>query len=322
MGATWIAKPVMALSADEIDLWHSIDWGLNLAPSQTPAWGRAGTLLGVEPILVFSPERKTTALFFKKGNEAECVNGPVHDWSCLESATEQNELIGMSVHALLKCRSGISQVTLRPRMAEKDLGLFMEKSAFPADRVERSSTLTIPLETSDETTLFESLGPRVRHEVRRALRADVATEIHAAGKIIEPFWQRCSELYTKKQLWLPPLEWIRTLVDDPYQRASIIRSTHLPTGSLCEVLTVGTGTVGFNLFSSESRNPPYPNLSLNAVAQWTTAKFLRESGFRIYDLNGIAHHDSQEPGFRGVDAYKRKFKGRILEFAHPMLRFG
>ncbi len=322
MGATWIAKPVRALSADEIDRWHTLDWGRNLSPSQTPAWGGAGKVLGVEPILVFSPERRISALFFTKGNEAECVNGPVHDWSIPGSATEQNELIGMTVHALLKCRPEVTQVTLRPRMTEVELGHFIERSAFPSDRVDRSSTMTIPLETPGESSLFESLGSRIRHEVRRAVRGEVTTEVHDAEKVIEPFWERCSDLYKKKALWLPPIEWIRSMVNDPHQRALFVRSLHLPTGSLCEVLSVSPGPVAFNLFSVESRNPSCPNLSLNAVAQWTTAKILRERGLQAYDLNGIAHRDSQDSGFTGVDAYKRKFKGRIIEFAHPMLRFG
>ncbi len=322
MGATWIAKPVRALSADEIDRWHALNWGRNLSPSQTPAWGKAGRVLGVEPILVFSLERRISALFFVKGTEAECVNGPVHDWSSPGSATEQNELIGMTVHALLKCRPEVTQVTLRPRMADTEFGLFIERSAFPADRVDRTSTMTIPLEATGESTLFESLGSRIRHEVRRAVRGEVVAEVHEAAQVIEPFWERCSDLYTKKELWLPPIEWIRALVDDPHQRALIVRSLHLPTGSLCEVLSVSPGPVAFNLFSAESRDPSCPNLSLNAVAQWTTVKTLRERGLQAYDLNGLAHRDAQDSGFTGVDAYKRKFKGRILEFAHPTLRFG
>jgi hypothetical protein len=322
MGATWIAKPVRALSTEEMDLWYSTDWGLNLSPSQTPAWGKAGTFLGVEPILVFSPERKTSALFFRKGSEAECANGPVHDWSQLESAAEQNELIGMTVHALLKCRPEVTQVTLRPRMTEEDLPRFIGRSAFPADRVEYSSTMILPIDGLDESTLFESLGPRIRHEVRRAIRAEVITEVYEAGSVIEPFWERCSELYAKKEIWFPPLEWMRSLVNEPQQRASITRSLHLPTGSLCEVLSVSTGPVAFNLFTAESRKTSCPNLSLNALAQWTTAKILRERGLIAYDLNGIAHRDSRDPGFTGVDAHKRKFKGRILNFAYPALRFG
>jgi hypothetical protein len=207
-------------------------------------------------------------------------------------------------------------------MLEQDLCLFTERSAFPLDRVERSSTLAIPLDTPNETALFGSLGPRVRHEIRRALRAEVITEIREAERSIETFWSSCENLYKKKGLWLPPLEWVRLLIAEPHQRTFMVRSTHLPTGSFCEILTVVAGSTGFNLFTHETRNSGCPNLSLNAVGQWMTAKTLREKGLRFYDLNGIAHPESQDPGFRGVDAHKRKYKGRILEFAHPVLRFG
>jgi hypothetical protein len=323
MGATWIAKPVKSLSAGDLSAWQSLDWGPNLAPSQTPAWGRAGLILGVEPILVFSPERTVSALFFRNGSEAECVNGPVYDWTRIASPGEQNELIGMTVHALLQCRPEITRVTLRPRMAESDLEGFLGRSAFPADGVDRSATLMLNLDIRDEKTLFESLGPRIRHEVSRAERAGVITEVADTGSGIGPFWERCAKLYSAKQLWLPPLEWIQALMNTPDRGTFIVRSTHPSTGSLGELLIFSTGSRAFNLFAAETRAPDCPNLSLNAPAQWAATKVLRNLGIQTYDLNGISHPDAEStPGFEGVNAYKRKFKGREMRFAHPLLRFG
>ena len=323
MGATWIAKPVKALTAGETAEWRCVEWGTNLAPSQTPAWGMAGLHLGVEPILVFSPERRISALFFRNGTEAECVNGPVYDWSRIETGTEQNELIGMTVHALLKCRPEITRVTLRPRMPADNLTPFLERSAFPEDGVDRSSTSIVNIESSSDSELFQNLGSRIRHEVRRSERSGVRSEILDTSSALDGFWQRCSELYRDKELWLPPIGWIRTLADQSQNGVSIFRSTHPTTGSLCEVMTFAVGTQAFNLFAAETRSPDCPNLSLNAVAQWEAIRTLRSQGIRAYDLNGIAHPMTETPGtFRGVDAYKRKFKGRLIEFAHPLIRFG
>jgi hypothetical protein len=323
MGATWIAKPVKSLSAGDLSDWQSQDWGPNLAPSQTPAWGRAGLILGVEPILVFSPDRRISALFFRNGSEAECVNGPVYDWTKIASPAEQNELIGMTVHALLQCRPEITRVTLRPRMAESDLEQFLGRSAFPSDGLDRSATLTLNLDTPSEQTLFQSLGPRIRHEVSRAERAGVITEIVDTGLSIDLFWQRCATLYSARQLWLPPVEWIRALIHTPERGTFIIRSTHPSTGSLGELLVFSTGSRAFNLFAAETRAPHCPNLSLNAPAQWAAIKILRNLGIKTYDLNGISHPDAESaPGFEGVNTYKRKFKGREMRFAHPLLRFG
>ncbi len=323
MGATWIAKPVSALTTGELKEWHGVDWGPNLAPSQTPEWGTAGIQLGVEPILVFSPERRISALFFRKGSEAECANGPVYEWTRIDSATEQNELIGMTVHALLKCNPEITRVTLRPRMAEAELDPFLERTAFPADGVDRSSTMILSLQSPDESDLFQTLGPRIRHEVRRAGRSQVKTEQLDSASAMAPFWKRCSDLYSKKGLWIPPVDWIRSFVDHPDHGISIFRSTHLPTGSLCEVLVFEAGTSAFNLFAAESRTSDCPNLSLNASAQWEAIKTLHKLRLRTYDLNGVSHPDTETPeGFLGVDAYKKKFKGRSVRFAHPVLRFG
>ncbi len=322
MGATWIAKPVKALSAGEIEDWYGLDWGPNLAPSQTPDWGLAGIHLGVEPILVFSPERRISALFLRSGTEAECVNGPVYDWSCNRTAAEQNELIGMTVHALIQCRPNITRVTLRPRLQEKDLDSFLEKSAFPTDGVDRSSTLRLKLDTPEEGGLFESLGSRIRHEVRRAIRDHSRAEHLDAKMAIDDFWNRCSSFYTKKNLWLPSREWIHQLLARPDSGALLIRAIHEPSQSTCELLAFPAGRCVFNLFAAESRSTSCPNLSLNALAQWEAMRAFRARGYRTYDLNGISNPGSHDPEFQGVDTYKRKFKGELLQFAHPLLRFG
>jgi hypothetical protein len=271
--------------------------------------------------VVFSPEREISAVFILSDGRAECVNGPVFSWATLRSAEEQNELIGMCVHALLKSSPRTTSVSLRPRLEEKELTLFERRSAFPFDSVDQSATLEFDLRIESEGRLRQSLGPRIRHEITRSLRAGAETAIIDPGSGIADFWGKVMPFYRKRGLWIPDLTWAQALCRGPDARIRIYRTVHPASGAEDQALVLKSGSRAYNLFSCSKRSEA--NLNLNALTQWTALCDQRAAGVLTYDLNGILHPSASEvESFRGVDLHKRKFKGIEIRHSNPLIRFG
>jgi hypothetical protein len=321
MASTWIAKPFSALTANELQAWAGMRNASLRAPSQTLAWAEASLTLGAGCHVIFSPESEISAVFILGEGHAECVNGPVFDWNALRSAEEQNELIGMCVHALLKSAPKTTSVSLRPRLEENELNLFEKRSAFPFDSVDRSATLEFDLQVESERRLLQSLGQRIRHEINRSLRAGSQTTIIDPVSGIVDFWGKVMPFYRSRGLWIPDLTWAQAMCRGPDVAIRIYRTVHPASGAEDQALVLKSGNRAYNLFSCSTRGEA--NLNLNALTQWTALRDQRASGVLKYDLNGILHPSASESGsFRGVDLHKRKFKGIEVRHSNPLIRFG
>ncbi|NDG85943.1 MAG: hypothetical protein EBX52_13020, partial [Proteobacteria bacterium] len=161
--ANWISKPVSALSQQEQELWRAMRLP-DLPLSQELSWGRAVLAIESGAWIVFSPERRVSALFMISGTDAECVNGPVLDWSGIESARELNERIGTVVYALHQAHPALQNIRLRPRLLKEQFEFLRTHSAFPLDQVDRACTAVIRLKSTPEEQ-WRALPGRVRHEV-------------------------------------------------------------------------------------------------------------------------------------------------------------
>lgn len=328
--ANWISKPVSALSPNEQSLWRSM--GLSNPPlSQDLSWGRAAMAIGSGAWVVFSPERRVSALFLISGDEAECVNGPVLDWPRIDSARELNEQLGMAVYALHQACPGLKSIRLRPRLSPAEFEFLRAHSAFPVDRIDRACTSVIPLRASQEEQ-WRSLPGRIRHEVSRSFRAGVRVTERDAGEDLAGFWNKVLPFYAKRGLYAPGPAFMEAMLGGGGIRGRVFTAALSASGVESEagILVVDSGETGFYLYAYEERAEGCPNVSLNAPAQWEALKHLIGQGVRRYDLNGILHPQERSlapegpdlEGFRGVDAYKRKFKGDAVEYVVPSLGFG
>jgi hypothetical protein len=321
--AQWIAKPLSQLNEKEVQIWNSMVLS-GLPLSQGIAWGRAIQASGGECFIVFSPERRVSALFMVAGIEAECVNGPVMDWARTPNAQELNEQFGMVVYALHQCLPRLKKIRLRPRLSLEGLDFLRAHLAFPMDRVDQARTRLILLESTPESHWVE-LSPRIRQEISRAQRSGVTVSVRDAQERFKDFWDQVRAFYQARGLYAPEDSFVEALLQDSEMRGQVISSRHEPSRSFCEILVINYKGVGYYFYAHESRGETCPKVSLNVCAQWEAMKELIARGVKGYDLNGILHPDHQNAenaAYAGVDAYKRKFRGETVDYASPLICFG
>jgi hypothetical protein len=325
--ADWISKPVSALNDQELALWRAMRLPA-LPLSQEISWGRAALAIGRDARVVFSPQRRVSALFLISGDQAECVNGPVLDWPRIGNSRELNEQLGMVVYALHRAVPGLRSILLRPRLSGSEYEFLRNHSAFPVDRIDRASTVVIPVGSSCEWQ-WQALPGRIRHEVSRAHRAGARARVRDAKEGFAGFWDSLLAFYQKRSLFAPELRFMEALLGQEGVRAWIVTSRHLSSASEAGVLVVNTQETAFYLYAYEERTEECPNISLNALAQWDALRLMIDAGIQNYDLNGILNplersdvaHEGGAGGFRGVDAYKRKFKGVQVDYIIPSIVF-
>jgi hypothetical protein len=338
MSASWIVKPVSSLSKEEMGLWHSIrHTGTPL--SQTIAWASAAESLNGECIAVFSPERQVSAIYFISNEDAECVNGPILNWENIRTSDDLNEQISMAVFALFQGCPWLKSIRIRPRLDQKRFLFLAKNSAFPITQTDLAQTLLIPLDDSPQK-MWAQLPARIRHEVNRARSTGVKTETLDLKSNLSRFWNQIRDFYQSRNLFVPEEVWIRSLLthffdfsslSDPVnapqltdQYAQIIRSSHPDSGSFSEILVLHLQDISYYFYAHEQRTESCPNISLNACAQWEAIQSAALQGSTYYDLNGVLHPDHQSPEtetYRGVDTYKRKFKGKELDYFSPLITF-
>ncbi len=325
MGATWIAKPIAALNQSEIKLWKRLSHH-NTPVSQTLAWGKSIDSIHGKSILVFSPERNISGLFMIEGSRAECVNGPVLDWTSIQDASSLNEQVSLVVYALHQSHPQTTEVLLRPRLLESQFKFLEQHLAFPIEQCDQAQTMTLALK-GDEQSLFLSLPAKIRHEIKRAENSNIEYSVRDARENLENFWSRTVEFYQSKSLFIPPHEWIKSLITnsvDPIS-SSIITVRHQPSQSVSEIMILHLHGISFYFYAYEMRTESCPNISLNTYAQWQALCLSQTKGSHTYDLNGLLHPSQKSEDdhhYRGVDFYKRKFKGQELNYFSPLIQFG
>jgi hypothetical protein len=295
--------------------------------SQTLEWAAAMGVASGDPFLVFSPERKVSAVFLISGAEAECVNGPVLNWAEIRTAQELNEQVSMVVYALHQSNPAIRSIRIRPRISKEQFDFLASHLAFPVDRVDQARTMILDLKESEEAQ-WKALPPRIRNEISRSMRGGVQVSTRSTEEGLSRFWKATCEFYQNRGLFVPGEEWVRSLLlghSESTMRSFLIEASHEASGSRAELLLLVCGGVGFYFFAHEKRAETCPNVSLNICAQWEAIKTCIQSGITQYDLNGVADPNqdaSEKASFSGVDIYKRKFKGREVLYLNPIICFG
>ncbi len=327
MSGSWIAKPLGSLGTEERAMYRAL-YRPDFPLSQSLEWGHAFSAPDRHPFVVFSPERKAASLFAvsRDGTEAECVNGPVLDWERIRDPRGLNEQISMSVFALHQAKPGLRSVRLRPRLGLPEFEFLREHLAFPLDRVDYARTMVLDLADSVDGQ-WRSLPSRIRSEIKRSHRHGVRVELVSDVEAIDDFWAKTRAFYHSRGLPIPDRDWIHGLLSGRGERgieSDVITAFHEKSGSEASLLLLRFGGVGIYFFAHESRGLECPNLSLNVSAQWEAMKACMGSGLRHYDLNGILPPKHGEGGvdpYQGVDFYKRRFKGREVEYCNPLIRF-
>jgi len=321
--ASWIVKPVGALTPEEMKSWTDLSW-MDMPPSQTLAWGGAVEAVSGKGVIVFSRELRISALFIVSGLEAECINGPVMDWEAIRSSEILNQAIARVVHALVHANPDLVSIRLKPRLRSGPFGFLSDHLAFPVDRVDRSHTLMINL-APDEEAQWSQLPSRIRHEISRARKAGVQVSLHQDSEAIFSFWSGVRNFYGSRGLYAPEYSFVESLLfsDCPGLEGQVIRAEHPESGSFSELLLIHVGSRSYYFYAFDQRTETCPNISLNACAQWEAIREAARRGSLTYDLNGILKKGGADPGsFSGVDQYKRKFKGEEVEWFSPLICFG
>lgn len=340
MSGAWIAKPLASLSSVERTLFQEIrSSGTPL--SQSLAWTDAAAAVRGNPFVVFSKDRGVSAVFLMEDSQhgagrsgliAECVNGPVLAWDRIRGSQELNEQISMVVYALHQTHPHLESILIRPRVSESQLQFLKNHCAFPIHSVDEARTLVLDLDET-ESLQWGHLPSGIRSEVSRAQRAGVRAVRVPWMKGLSSFWQATREYYRDRGVFVPGEEWIRALTPespgaipkDSKIEIHLIAAEHSESSSVAELLMVIHEGTGYYLFAHERRGAGCPKLSLNLLAQWEALRICIESGARCYDLNGVSNPQSQkemEDSFRGVDFYKRRFKGREVVYFQPLIVFG
>ena len=325
MIGSWIAKPLSSLGAEERSMYRAL-YRPDFPLSQSLEWGHALSAPNRQPFVVFSPERRVAALFTVSGDEAECVNGPVLDWERIRDSKVLNEQISMSVYALHQAKPSLRSIRLRPRLGARDFEFLRDHLAFPIDRMEHARTMILDLAHS-ESEQWMNLPPRIRSEIKRSARCGVRVESSPAGGVVSGFWRKTRDFYLARGLPIPDENWIQSLLLGTGEwgiESEVITAIHEESQSEASLLLLRFGGVGIYFFASEKRGPECPNLSLNVCAQWEAVRVCIKAGLRFYDLNGILSSrpkDGEMDPYRGVDFYKRRFKGREVEYCNPLIRF-
>ena len=326
MSASWIVKPIRDLSVDEIRQWNELRFAQ--APlSQTLAWGNAIESLNGNSVVVFSPERKVSAVYVIFEDEAECINGPILNWQSINNAEDLNEQISMAVYALHQGHPYLKTIKIRPRLDQKNFLFLAKNLAFPIDQTDLAQTMLIPIADSEQKQWLQ-IPPRVRHEINRATHAGVKTESIRFEDGISDFWRKTRSFYESRSLFMPEEPWIHALLNHQNEsilEGEIIRASHTDSDSVSEILVLHTFDVSYYFYAHEQRSENCPNISLNACAQWAAIRSSLIKGSLYYDLNGTLHPEHSSPdnnSYSGVDQYKRKFKGKELDYFSPVICFG
>jgi lipid II:glycine glycyltransferase (peptidoglycan interpeptide bridge formation enzyme) len=321
MNASWISKPLSRLTDEDRLLWQKTDFQ-NLPLSQSLDWGHSVLSTGAQCILVFSPERKVSALFMIHAQKAECVNGPVLDWNSISSAQALNEQISMTVHALMKSTPGLTEIQLKPRLGTNEFEFLSRNLAFPIELTQEAATMLLQLETNEKAQ-WDSLPSKIRHEINRAQNESIQIQSRPGHENLESFWEKASEFHHSKGLFIPDFSWANTLTKSKIDSVSTIHSAlHPGSGSISECLVLRHRKHAVYLYAYEIRNAGLPNISMNALLQWEAMKNCIQEGCQVYDLNGISIlSDPEGDNFSGVDQYKRKYKGEVVHYHSPLIRF-
>ena len=323
----WIAKPLQKLSLEEQAQYRTL-YTPQTPLSQTLAWGKAIETAQGNVITVFSPDQCAFALYHFNNEElAECTNGPCLNWNLIQDQQKLEQMLSTLVYAFHQAKPKVKKIKIKPRLEEAQFQFLEKNLSFPIDLIEKTQTLLVPVLQNEEDR-WRHLSPRIRSEIKRSQKQDLVITTSEGIDGIELFWAELEKFYQLKKLFLPPLHWIQTFLIEGKKcgiESQRIKVEEKNSQSFCEILVLHFQSNSYYFFAHETRTPQCPKVSLNVIAQWEALRCASQNKTINYDLNGVLHpeqSEDQKTSYSGVDLYKRKFKGVLLNRLSPEIGFG
>ncbi len=203
----WIAKPLNALSPEEIDLCFQRQ---ALPLSQTVCWQQATQATGAQSYLVLHTEKLIGGFVHSFDRQHfDCVNGPILNWD------QPNQIAGelaTFAHAVSRLSRSFQSVTLAPRWASEWVPRRLSYLPISPTQIDQASTLIVPVESTTPLQL-ERTHPRMQRTLSKAQKSGVHVEsIDITPTRIEIFAGELAAFGRRKGFYVPPTHWFRTLV--------------------------------------------------------------------------------------------------------------
>lgn len=318
----WIAKPLRSLSQDEIKLYSKISQKKECPLSQTLTWARAIESQGAEVIVAFNPELQIGGLGFVQQDQIEIINGPIIN---TESKNLQQE-IATFVYALTQARKNLKKILLKPRFPKNISAELIKKINFPVEKIEEAATkILIPQKIED---FLANSSSKFRSEYKHIVEHNPqVTSTHMNNDELDGFYQAQSDFYKTRNIYCPAIDWFKALmIDNPYTDLENIKFTlfkaTLDSQISTQLLICSHGEKAYYLFGNEKRTGDAPNISLNLVAQIYALEKSFQNNIKTYDFNGYIVNCETTDVYYGVNQFKKKFEGEVLEYASPEFIFG
>ena len=313
----WIAKPLSALTANELLAWSQVSKTAPIA--QTLDWGRAIAAVGGSTYLVFSPEENVGGLVFSTDRRAfECINGPLLSWDSPSAAPRQLATFAMAVSKLAPT---FSSLTLRPRwdseLAEKRL------SGLPIAlaKTDRAATWVVPVAPTNakqEAGFTRRFRRTLRHSQSASAEITWVPLETPESPALTSFVEKLRVFAKAHQFFAPELPWFKALIGT----RDTLRFFHLTARTRdrsTQLLIALHGPRAHYLFGfDEASVASASRISTAALAHLRALEELRRLGVREYDLNGFAEGLEAGDSYFGVCEFKRGLGGSIERYVQPV----
>lgn len=317
----WIAKPLRSLSLDEIKLYSKISQKKECPLSQTLTWARAIESQGAEVIVAFNPELQIGGLGFVQQDQIEIINGPVIN---VGSNNLQQE-IATFVYALTQAKKSLKKILLKLRLAKNISDELIKKINFPVEKVEEAATkILIPQKIED----FLANSPsKFRSEYKQIMEFQPQiTSEKMNSNLLPDFYQAQLAFFKTRNIFCPTIDWFKALmIDNSYAESEKIEfmlfSAKLNSQISTQLLICSHGEKAYYLFGNETRSEDAPNISLNLATQVYALEKSAEKNIKTYDFNGFIVNCEPTDVYYGVNQFKKKFEGEVLEYTSPEFIF-
>lgn len=318
----WIAKPLLSLTKDEIIAYSKISNRSDCPLSQTLTWANAVQSQGSEIIVAFNPELNIGGFGFIYQNQIEVINGPILN---LDNPKLQED-VATFVYALSKAKKGIQKVILKPRFDKNKTDELIQKIGFPVNKVEWAATKRLFPKTI--TDLIKNTNSKFRSEYNQIMSHQ--PQIHSQivdEKNLKIFFEEHKLFLESKRIFCPSENWFKKLMlENQYQEEEKIKfilfTANLDEKIKTNLLICYQGNKAYYLFGNEKRVEGAPNISLNLATQVYALEKAYEENIKTYDFNGFVVDCASDDVYYGVNQFKKKFSGEVLEYATPEFIFG
>lgn len=317
----WIAKPLQSLTKDEILAYAKLSKRNDCPLSQTLTWAKAVESQGSEIVVSFNSEKNIGGFGFLYQNQIEVINGPILN---LENPKLQED-IATFVYALTKARKDVQKVILKPRLPKNCTDELIQKIGFPVEKIEWAATKII--NTKKVEDLINNANSKFRSEYNQIMKHEQKIQYELINEHnLKTFYQEHQVFLENKRIFCPSENWFKALMlKNPYQEMEQIEfmlfSATLKEQIKTNLLICYQGEKAYYLFGNEKRTADAPNISLNLATQVFALEKAYEKNIKTYDFNGFVVDCSPEDVYYGVNQFKKKFDGEILEYASPEFVF-